>query len=450
MALTLRQLSAATLLSLPLLFMGCADNNEDTESPIKLSMNLPDSMTGGRTANISNKPSAYASTSGLHQAAISEPCTFIGSGNEEPFKNGHTMTKFLIGASATWTCIADLLIAYSYELPNDDQIYATGNDTLASNYDPKDPTHYRITQVSEQEKVIRMYYGYPLAVPPTQSDIEAFYVTWNVDANGGLTGRLIIDAEAIDGTTNGDNKHPSQMRMDFDYGAAVKTADMFLKFLDSNQWAEGFRIRIVESLNSVSGQERFTAQGLLAMKAQFSPYENITEVPNVRIFSVSNELGKGAAVAEAQDFALPFMINEDLNNHLGHYLATKTDAYYFKGDVSHAQPWDFVNKSFTQAVLRGGRTTAETDGRWVPFNPSLDMIRIALELSDTYFTGTECANVDDDCLELLNAIFVDGFAGQEPNQGEDPMDWRSNTLSTPSYLDTVYPNGSSWDGAFDR
>jgi hypothetical protein len=55
----------------------------------------------------------------------------------------------------------------------------------------------------------------------------------------------------------------------------------------------------------------------------------------------------------------------------------------------------------------------------------------------------------DDCTELLNAIFEDGFAGQESNQGMDPNDWRSTAIQNPVYLDSVYPNGSDWNGAFD-
>lgn len=41
------------------------------------------------------------------------------------------------------------------------------------------------------------------------------------------------------------------------------------------------------------------------------------------------------------------------------------------------------------------------------------------------------------------------FRRQEPNQGSDPLDWRSMAITSPDYLTTVYPNGVSWDGAFD-
>jgi hypothetical protein len=77
------------------------------------------------------------------------------------------------------------------------------------------------------------------------------------------------------------------------------------------------------------------------------------------------------------------------------------------------------------------------------------MITTELELGDDYFTGDLCAETDDDCSDLLAAVFEDGFADQEPNQGSDPMDWRSEAIASPTYIESVYPNGVDWSGAFD-
>jgi hypothetical protein len=134
-------------------------------------------------------------------------------------------------------------------------------------------------------------------------------------------------------------------------------------------------------------------------------------------------------------------------NHLGHYLTTKEDVYFFDANSE----WDYIEKTFTAATLEGGRTTPATGGSWLaPFDPSLDMIATELELGSSYFTGTECAAVGGDCTALINAVIEDGFAGQEQNQGTDPMDWRSTSLASPTYLTTVFPNGLNWDGAFDQ
>jgi hypothetical protein len=77
------------------------------------------------------------------------------------------------------------------------------------------------------------------------------------------------------------------------------------------------------------------------------------------------------------------------------------------------------------------------------------MIALELALGADYFTGSKCAEIGDDCTDLLNAVFTDGFADQEENQGSDPMDWRSDAIAMPEYLSSVYPNGIDWSGAFD-
>ncbi len=138
--------------------------------------------------------------------------------------------------------------------------------------------------------------------------------------------------------------------------------------------------------------------------------------------------------------------NHNQNNHLGNYLATKQDVYFFEDDMD----WEYINKTFTSSIYRGDRTTPVSGGSWIPFNPSLDMIITALSLDPAYFSGDLCADLDDDCTELFNAVFVNGFAEQEQNQGSDPMDWRSDALQAAVYLNSVYPNGQNWDGAFDR
>jgi len=191
----------------------------------------------------------------------------------------------------------------------------------------------------------------------------------------------------------------------------------------------------------------YTARGLLDMKAQFLPAPGITEVPDVRVYSISDSFGNGASIAEFQEISLPLPLNIFMGNHLGNYVFTKTDIYYFEDDMD----WDYINKTVTASEFRGGRTTPATGGTWIPFDPSLDVIVSGLALDPAYFTGNQCAVTGDDCNDLFNTInnFLDGFAGQEQNQGSDPMDWRSTELATPDYLSTVYPNGIDWTGAFE-
>ncbi len=238
------------------------------------------------------------------------------------------------------------------------------------------------------------------------------------------------------------------MRMDFNFTAATKTADMFLQFDENNAWADGFRIQLQKDLEANPLLKVFEARGLINMKAQFVPVANITEVPDVQLFTVSDGLGNGASIAEFQDMSLPLVLNADLDNHLGDYIFTKKDAYYFEHDMD----WEYINKTVLSSEYRGSRTTPETGGSWIPFDPSLDLVVGALLLDVDYFTGTQCADIGDDCNDLLNAVFnfTGGFAGQEENQGTNPLDWRSTELDNAEYLTSVYPNGVDWTGAFEH
>ncbi len=167
------------------------------------------------------------------------------------------------------------------------------------------------------------------------------------------------------------------------------------------------------------------------------------EIPDVHIFTVSDAFGNGAALAEFRDISVPLIVVEDPLNHLGNYLFDKDDIYFFEDDGD----WEWIYKTIEDAVYRGSRNTEATDGS--DEDPSLDMIVTWLDLDADYFTGSKCAAVDDDCIDLLNAVFEDGFAEQEPNQGSDPADWRSTAIADPDYLPSVYPNGQNWNGAFD-
>ncbi|MFT7555301.1 MAG: hypothetical protein ACI9LO_001622, partial [Planctomycetota bacterium] len=223
-------------------------------------------------------------------------------------------------------------------------------------------------------------------------------------------------------------------------------ADMFLQFDNGNPWAEGFRIKIVKDENASPLGQVFTARGLFKMTSQWLPVAGISEVPHIQFFTVSDLLGNGAAIEEVQDFALPLVINIFQGNHLGNYLFSKRDIYFFEDD----QDWEYIHKSVIASEFRGARTTIASGGSWVPFDPSQDMIISALSRDADYFTGPKCAVLNDDCNALLNGIFVDGFAGQGQNQGSDPMDWRSAALDNADFLTSIYPNGVNWDGAFDQ
>lgn len=414
---------------------------------LDLDMQIPNSLTGGPATSAVVAPATIrAVTSG----AADLPCAYQGPDDEDdPFRNGYEMTKFMVSAVAAWTCWADTLIEIAAYVPHDGQITATENQTDVDNYDADEPTHYSVTDDSATQTTARLYYGYDRDVPPLVDADPQFFLSWNKDENGDIQGRLIIDASGID-AANRNPEDPITMRMDFQFSGTEKIVDMFLRFDDGNPWADGFRIEVSKDLTAAPFAQVFTARGMINSKRQFIQVPGISEYPELQMYTVSDASGNGAAIADLRSVALPLVLNAASGNHLGNYLFDKVDGYFFDADQSTSEPWDWIYKTFTAAQYRGGRTTPVTGGTLFPvFDPSLDQIITELNLPNSYFSGNECASIGDDCVQLLNAIFADGFAGQEPNQGFDPQDWRSAALQSPVYLDSVYPNGSDWNGAFD-
>ncbi len=440
---TCKRTALACALSAPLMLLSACETSTTSsgggEEMLSVSLDLPDSLTGGRLP-------ASTSAAGTH-GGTGEPCAFNGADDDDPLRNGYEMSKFMVSAIATWTCVADLLIEISGFVPQDGEIRATDNDPSKPGYDPDDPTHYSVTAESSTQTTIRMYYGFEHSTPPTSSDTPGFYISWHEEANGNVRGKMVIVAETVGGKDDADD--PTDMRMDFAFTDNEKFADMFLRFDGGNPWAEGFRIEVTRDLNANPLEKVFTARGLIAMNAQFAPVVGISELPDLKMYTVADRFGEGAAIALIADLTLPLELNAGTGNHLGNYLFDKTDLYFFDGDQSASEPWDWIDKQITAAEYRGGRTTPATGGTLDPFDPSLDLIVSELGLDPSYFTGNLCSQPGDDCVPLLNAIFDDGFADQEPNQGADPMDWRSAAIATPDYLASIYPNGLNWEGAFD-
>jgi len=452
------KLAVTTLLLSSLLLAACDSDTGGTsavadDSP-SLALGIPESLTGGSSspalALVAGAKMSTASQSiKLAKAGTGEPCAFIGNEDEDdPFRNGYETSKFMISTMAAWTCIADLLIDVSSFVPHNGEIIETENDNNSDDFEADEPTHYSVTDESDTQVTVRLYYDYSRSQPPVVGEKSQFYVSWNETENGDVEGRMVIDGLGVNWEDH-DNDDPTNMRMDFNYTAVQQTADMFLQFDENNAWADGFRIQMVKDLEVNPLLKVFEARGLINMKAQFAPTDNITEIPDIQLVTVSDALGNGASIAELQNLSFPFALNVDLGNYLGDYLFTKKDVYYFEHDMD----WDYINKTITSSEYRGNRTTPATGGSWLlPFNPSLDLIVDGLDLDSDYFTGTKCANIGDSCIELANAVheFSGGFAEQEENQGSDPLDWRSTELSNVEYLTTVFPNGVDWTGAFEH
>jgi len=415
------------------------------ENAPELTFAVPPSLTNQplpQQPGIQNVATITAATSN----GTGKPCAYIEDKDGDHFRNGYKITKLLVSAVATWSCIGDLLIDVSNFVDHDGSIHATDNDLASDSYNPEDPTHYSVIDDSDSQTTVRLYYAYDRNSPPQDGEAPQFYISWNESADDELQGRIVVDAQNI----NKDNRKaedPIMLRMDFHYTAAEKTVDMFLRFDDGNHWAEGFRIHLLKDMNANPLQNVYLARGLIEMKAQFLPVDTITEVPVVRLYTVANKLGDGAAIADIQDMSLPLKISGGLiDNHLGNYLFSRHDTYFFD-DQSN---WDWINKTVSMAEYRGGRNTPQSGGTWIPLDPSLDMIVDELALDADYFTGTKCVKYADNCTQLINAVFENSLKDtQEKNQGADPGDWRSDAMANAVFLESVYPNGADWNGAFD-
>ena len=290
------------MLALTVMLAGCGGGDSKQVQPPadntpNIRMDIPPSLTGAVQNGTNARP--YTANAAAAAAGTGEPCGYSINENEDHFQNGYKMTKFLVSAIATWSCIGDLLIDVSNFVEHNGAIHATDNNLGSANYDPEDPTHYSVTDDSDSQTTVRLYYGFPQNNPPTSEDNPQFYISWNDPGDDILEGKIVIDARNMN-KPNRNPEDPTMMRMDFLYTDTEKTVDMFLRFDEGNQWAEGFRIHLVRDMNANPLQKVYVARGLINMKAQFLPATGITEVPNVQLYTVSNRAGDGAACQRRQ------------------------------------------------------------------------------------------------------------------------------------------------------
>lgn len=415
------------------LLSGCLKDDKNKNAHIDsfdLTLNLPKSLTGTQSTQV--KPAAKGSVV-AHNNPDNEfaNCDYVGPEDEDIFKNGYNMTQFMVSAVASWTCIGDILINIGSLLPANGNIQTTEHNADEPNYDPEEPTHFKVSK-NKDSTSISLYYGYGHSQPLPDNATPGFYIVWQKNGNI-TTGKMLIDANAINNPAR-DDDDPTQVRMDFNYNETQKHADMYMVFDEGNPWAEGFRIQVIKDLTAAPTQQVYTARGKIDTTGQYADVDGITEIPVFDLYTVSDAAGKGAAHAEFTDLGLSLKI--DIDSHLGDYLVNKQDTYFFDENSD----WDWIEKSFTDTELRGSQRNLNAN--------ELDSVEAFLGLPNDYF-DTTCDVEFAECNALINSIFEDGFYGQEANQGADPNDWRSTALDNITYLESVYPAGNtSWDGVF--
>jgi hypothetical protein len=388
-----------------------------------VSMNLPDSLTGGTSV-------AVTASARRPVAAGDFNCNYLGAGSDDPFQNGYFMTKFLVGVVASWQCITDSVLTVVAQSGN----LATGQIyTITDSAGGTEPTAFSITRDSDTQTTVRLYYSGNVTTP-------GLFLSWNT-VGSDTTGKLVLSPLATQLST-GDE--PSNTRMDFTTSATQRTADMFIRF-GSNPVIDGFRIEVAENL--AGDDPRFIARGLLDTFAQWdTDYRNGPGGPGpaLSMYAMANAAGNGAAAAIFSNvgFGMDFALWGIGSGHFGYYQYQKDDRYFFDSSSG----WDWVDKTITSATYQGGRNSPV---------PDETAVETAVGLTAGYFSGHPCATAGDDCTEFIQALHTaagGGWSGQEPNQGFDPVDWRSTLMGTidgTDMLTTVYPDGlSNWTGAF--
>ena len=389
-----------------------------------INMSLPTTLTGTASASASMAPG------GVSYAEGGPSCNFDGngSGDTDPFRNGHTMSRFLVSMTAQWMCFGDWMMTAVMAMgwPIDGAIQTIPEDAD----DPDSPTGISITQDSATQTTIRLYWNNETTTP-------GMFISWNT--NGGTTtGRLVLGSVFMnDG--GADANAPERMRMDFTIVEDVQqTADMFLSFPTASSAFTGFRTEVVKDLEDDS----VIARAKMDMKAQYGSDAGmdaaISATPVYNVYTIADSAGAGAAIANMSDIGIG-LDGGGVNQHLGYFLFTKTDKFFFNASGTS----EYVNKAISPAVYVDGRTATTF----------LTNVETALTLPGGYFSGT-CNATTTDCTLLFNTMFDDpNFGGQEQNSGTDPGDARSTTINavtSTSYLSSVYPTGStSWDGVFD-
>lgn len=427
--LTILALGAVLVLGIS----GCKSNDSDSETTLetrtttsdtlstpKLSLSVPESLTGGTaTSNQAHKqdPRFAATDSG-------PDCNFAGQEQTDPFQNGRSMTQWLTGMASAQLCLADFLV----EVGKSAAIPADGKPWPLLSPDPEAPTYLSLEKNSSSQYTMKLYWG----EDTTSADQ---YISWNT--SGGVTrGKMVMFADAMGGT---NSDAPDRVRVDFSQSSAENKVDVYIAFPDANTFMNGFRIELTEDPTlTAATANRFTVRAIMALKDQFmadwdtSYRQYITEVPALKIYTIANADGDGAASALVSNQGMGM-------GTLGYYLFDKTDQYFFAA-TGNSQ---YIHKAITSATYKGAKTSTTTVDNYLE-----GLLGLATGTLASCTSGSSTA-----CTSFIGAMFAVGQGGLEGNSGSDPGDGRSTIikgLTSASYLASPYPDGAtSWNGVFD-
>ncbi|MDH5750995.1 MAG: hypothetical protein OEZ59_01080 [Deltaproteobacteria bacterium] len=488
---------AITAMVVLLLIAGCESPEEETAPETtttfapQLSMDLPDSLTGG-TSIVTPTSSRYTPL-----AAGDDPCAFNGQNEQNWHDNGYKMARFMVGAVASWSCLADQIMMFTdifvaLGWPTDGTTYPLENNNST---DPNPVTAMGILvddSADPARREVRLFWGEASPGVANTTDAGMFFA-WDTSADGTVSGRVVVDAAALNGSVEPEG--PTYMRMDFSITSQHKIGEMFLAFEAQNEFTNAFRIKVTKNLDGAN--PLYEVMGNIDVKAQFDTRftaDHPGYTPSLKMYAISNGLGHGAAVARIADLGFRFAgfeavyeIPEDptsniiTSDHLGAFLFTKDDTYYFTnlGNGNHEPV--YVNKAVYSASYLGGKLFdqhgyLQDTGVWI-YNDNGDPVTwfggvateysaehaklfetpeewldwalmgapspIPTPLTPTYSNCTAAPGPSTDCVTFLNAVFQNDDFGQAANMGTEPDDYRKPLIDAATYLDTSCPNDAA-------
>jgi len=197
----------------------------------------------------------------------------------------------------------------------------------------------------------------------------------------------------------------------------------------------------------------YLAKGILSFSRHFS--EDLTSdvnfAPSLRMVTVSNEDGKGAAIADYTDVAIRIAVDSSTDASadldMGTYRYTLQDKVYFGADS--IEEWQY--KQITSALYVGN---APRSGSSLPAMilclETLACDDESITLGAQYFTNTCTATDGADCKDFMQVVFDFGWGGNYDNSDtpEPSSDSRYPALNEAVQLTGVWPSGDT-QGADD-
>ena len=421
---------AVPILLLTLALSACGKKEETPPATVPtygptVSLGLPDSLTGGQTTTTGMYTTMATGQGGGN-------CDFRG--DAEPFRNGFTLTRFMVSAIASWGCLADNVMYMTSLAISQGWVQTDGTLlTLPPNpNDPNAPTGFWVLETGTQREV-KLFWN--------SSANPGMYFAWDTAPDGTVTGKVVVDAAALNGSVL--NTQPDFMRMDFSQTSTQKTGEIFIHFLN-NPDVTAFRIKVTKNLTSTFPM--YTAQGYYPMQRQwdanFSAAHPGSLTPALQVYAIADGNGHGAAVARMADWGWSFTPLDD-GDHLGSFLFTKDDTVYFTNLGNGNYTPVFISKNISSASYLGDRlinTTGFVQSAaaidWYFANgtdPGLPIPGYAANHQGmAYQTCTDPLNTlpysGPECGYFLNSLFnLPGWA-PEANSGSNPNDNRSTLI----------------------